>query len=95
MKAATIIKDGLQLGIFETYYSEQPTHTIRLSLRVNTTLTCSLCFVFFLRMLLHKHYCYSLWVQHFIFVYESQNLMLDKTIFHSKKLYKSIKLIKN
>lgn len=34
MKAATIIKDGLQLGIFETYYSEQATHTISLSLRV-------------------------------------------------------------
>lgn len=88
MKAATIIKDGLQLGIFETYYSEQATHTISLSLRVKTTINMFfVCFfVFFLRMLLHKHYCYSLLVKHFIFVYKSQNLMLDKTKFHSEKV---------
>lgn len=30
MKAATLIEDGLELGIFETYYSEQVTHTISL-----------------------------------------------------------------
>lgn len=45
MKAATIIKDGLQLGIIETYYSEQATRTISLSMNVNTTIqTCSLFF---------------------------------------------------
>lgn len=45
MKAASIIKDGLQLGIFETYYSEQATRTISLAMRVNTTI--NMFFVFF------------------------------------------------
>lgn len=80
MKAAMIIKDGLQLGIFETYYSEQATHTISHSLRVNTTINL---FFFFLRMFSYKNYCYSLWVKRFVFDCESLNLMLDKTIVHS------------
>lgn len=58
MKAATIIKDGLELGIFETYYSEQATHKISLSLRVNDPINVFFGFLFFFSQ---KHYCYSLW----------------------------------